>query len=62
MLTLVPGCVFQGLNTILPKERCAKVPFSQLLVTVLRQLLSCLQTADSDPATSDTGIKIIRMV
>lgn len=46
----------------LPKEISTKIPFSQLLVTVLRQLLSCLQIPVSDTTTSDTRIKPIRMV
>lgn len=56
-LTLVPGFVFQWLNTVLPKERPAKIPFSQLLVMVLRQLLSRLHVPGGDPTTSDTRIK-----
>lgn len=57
MLTLVPGFEFQWLNTVLPKERSAKIPFSQLLVTVLRQLLSHLQIPGGDPSTADARIK-----
>lgn len=62
MLMLVPGFVFQWLNTVLPKEASAKIPLSQLLVTVLRQLLSHLQIPVSDHTTSDTRINNIRMV
>lgn len=58
---LVPGFVFQWLNTVLPKEISAKTPFSQLLVPVLRQMLSHLQIPGSDPTTSDTRVENIRM-
>lgn len=46
----------------LPKEISTKIPFSQLLVTVLTQLHSHLQIPVSNTTTSDIRIKPSRMV